>query len=72
MPKFVVRFGAMRMLGVFTTSQGEMIRRGTRVIARTERGLEVGELLCEGTDEAVAQLQDPRRGQIVRNMTPRR
>jgi len=69
MPKFVVRFGAMRMLGVFTTSQGEMLRRDTRVIARTERGLEVGEVLCEGTDEAVAQLQDPRRGQIVRNMT---
>jgi cell fate regulator YaaT (PSP1 superfamily) len=69
MPKFVVRFGAMRMLGVFTTSQGEMLRRSTRVIARTERGLEVGEVLCDGTDEAVAQLQDPRRGQIVRSMT---
>jgi cell fate regulator YaaT (PSP1 superfamily) len=69
MPKFVVRFGAMRMLGVFTTSQGEMLRRGTRVIARTERGLELGEVLCEGTDEAIAQLQDPRRGQIVRNIT---
>jgi len=59
----------MRLLGVFTTSQGEVLRRGTRVIARTDRGLEVGEVLCEGTDEAVGQIHDPRRGQVVRRMT---
>jgi cell fate regulator YaaT (PSP1 superfamily) len=69
MPKYIVRFGVMRSLGVFTTSQGETLRRGTRVIARTERGLEAGEVLCDGTDEAVAQLSDPRRGQVMRRMT---
>ena len=69
MPKFVVRHGVTRALGVYTTSQGEMLRRGTRVIARTDRGLEAGEVLCEATDAAVAQLQDPRRGQITRVMT---
>lgn len=69
MPKYVVRYGVMRVLGVFGTSRGEVYKRGAQVIARTERGLEAGEVLCEGTDEAVAQLNDPRRGQILREMT---
>jgi cell fate regulator YaaT (PSP1 superfamily) len=69
MPKYVVRYGVMRMLGIFGTSRGEVLKRGAQVIARTDRGLEAGEVLCEGTDEAVAQLNDPRRGQILREMT---
>ncbi|HEX5442732.1 MAG TPA: regulatory iron-sulfur-containing complex subunit RicT [Pirellulales bacterium] len=70
MPKYVVRVGAMRLLGVFTTSRGEVLARGAQVIARTDRGLESGEVLCEATDEAVAQINDPRRGQIFRQATP--
>jgi len=70
MPKYVVRCGVMRALGVFTTSRGESLPRGSRVIARTDRGLEAGEVLCEATDQAVGQLQDPRKGQILRQMTP--
>lgn len=69
MSRFVVRFGAMRMLGVFT-SRAERHERGVQVIARTNRGLEAGEVLCEATDQAVAQLQDPPGGQILREMTP--
>jgi cell fate regulator YaaT (PSP1 superfamily) len=59
----------MRTLGVYTTSRGEILARGTRVIARTDRGLEVGEVLCEATEQALAQLSDPQRGQVVRVMT---
>lgn len=59
----------MRQLGVFGTSGGEALRRSNRVIVRTDRGLEAGEVLCEATDEAVAQIQDPRRGQIMRRMS---
>lgn len=69
MPKYIVRCGSMRALGVFTTSNGAMYARGARVIARTERGLEAGEVLCEATDEAVAFLEQPGRGQILRGMT---
>lgn len=69
MPKYVVRCGVMRALGVFTTSRGEVLLRGARVIARTDRGLEAGEVLCEATDQAVSQLQDPRKGQVLRQMT---
>ena len=70
MPKYVVRCGVMRSLGVFTTSRGEVLLRGAEVIARTDRGLEAGEVLCEATDQAVSQLQDPRKGQVLRQMTP--
>jgi cell fate regulator YaaT (PSP1 superfamily) len=69
MPKYVVRTGSTRSLGVFGTTQGAAYRRGTRVIARTDRGLEVGEVLCEATDAAVGYLEEPTRGQILRSMT---
>ena len=59
----------MRSLGVFSTSRGEIYPRGARVIVRTDRGLEAGEVLCPATDETTAQLQDPRRGQILRQMS---
>jgi cell fate regulator YaaT (PSP1 superfamily) len=59
----------MRMLGVFSTSQGENLRRGAQVIARTDRGLELGEVLCEATDQTIAQMNDPRRGHVQRILT---
>ncbi len=70
MANYVVRFGAMRFLGVFSSGGGEEYSRNTRVIARTDRGLEAGEVLCEADAEAVAMLEDPPEGQIVRRMTP--
>jgi cell fate regulator YaaT (PSP1 superfamily) len=55
----------MRRLGVFS-SKGDVFRRGTRVIVRSDRGLEAGEVLCEATEPAVAHLKDPIRGQLLR------
>lgn len=69
MPKYVVRYGSMRHLGVFAPKGGGRYRRGTRVIARTGRGMESGEVLCEATEHAVAQLEDPQRGTIVREQS---
>lgn len=69
MPKYVVRHGVMRALGVLATRGGEMYQRGSRVIARTNRGLEAGEVLCEATEEATAHLKNPSNGQILRGMT---
>jgi cell fate regulator YaaT (PSP1 superfamily) len=66
MPKYVVRHGVMRNLGVFNTRSGEDYARGMQVIARTQRGLEVGEVLCEATDHVVANMSDPKGGQILR------
>ena len=45
------------------------IIRGVSVIARTDRGLEQGEILCEATPEALAALHEPTQGQILRPMT---
>jgi cell fate regulator YaaT (PSP1 superfamily) len=69
MPQYVVRHGVMRHLGVFSTRGRDMFLRGDQVIARTHRGLESGEVLCEATDDAVAQLADPKQGQILRRAT---
>ena len=63
---YIVRYGAMRFLGAFTPTGGRKYRRGANVIARTDRGLEVGEILCEATETALKVLKDPPEGQIVR------
>ena len=67
--RYVVRYGVMRTLGIFTTSRGETLARGNRVVARTERGLEVGEVLLEATETVVERMTDPRRGQVLRIMS---
>lgn len=59
----------MRTLGIFTPRGNEAFARGTRVIARTSRGLEAGEVLCEATPDAAEQLKDPDNGQILRAMS---
>ena len=69
MPKYILRHGVMRNLGVFSTRGSDQFVRGQQVIARTHRGLESGEVLCEATDEAVAQIVDPKQGQILRLMS---
>jgi cell fate regulator YaaT (PSP1 superfamily) len=70
MPKYVARSGVMRALGVYSTSRDETCPRGTAVIIRTDRGLEVGEVLCEATEAAVVNIKNPGTGQILRRMTP--
>ncbi len=70
MPKFIVRYGAMRFLGVFGPSGGELYARGVDVVTRTDRGLETGTVLCEASKDAVDRLKDPAEGQILRAMTP--
>ena len=66
MSKYVTRYGAMRSIGVFA-QRGKPVdyRRGDRVVARTPRGLEVGEILCQGDDEDSSQDH----GEILRRMT---
>jgi cell fate regulator YaaT (PSP1 superfamily) len=59
----------MRNLGVFSTRGNDVFARGMQVIARTSRGLEVGEVLCEATDHVVASMSDPKNGQILREQS---
>src|SRR5438093_759446 len=66
---FIVRHGAMRFLGTFEADDGTGYRRGDHVVARTDRGLEAGDVLCEAEPRTVALLTDPTRGRIVRRLT---
>jgi len=68
--RYVVRFGAMRLLGVFSAArEGNQFTRGDRVIVRTDRGLEIGEVLLEASERVLSCLIDPPQGQILRRMT---
>jgi cell fate regulator YaaT (PSP1 superfamily) len=69
MPKYIVRYGAMRLLAILSTRGGTVFDRETRVIARTNRGLEAGVVLCEASDNATKQLEKPGSGQILREMS---
>ena len=59
----------MRIVGVFTSRGSDRHLRGTRVIARTQRGMEAGEVLSEATPEVISRMSDPPTGQILRVMS---
>lgn len=60
----------MRSLGVFSAKQNEEFVRGNRVIVRTNRGLETGEVLVEATEHVLNQMDDPMYGHLLRKMSP--
>ena len=70
MSNYIVRYGAMRILGAFSAPRNQQYQRGVRVIARTDRGLEAGEVLCEADDQTLERLKIAAEGQILRAMTP--
>jgi cell fate regulator YaaT (PSP1 superfamily) len=60
----------MRTLGVLSVrGKDKTFRRGQRVVARTKRGLEAGEVLCEAESDTVSRLRDPEQGEILRRMS---
>ena len=60
----------MRFLGVYDAFPPvPALGRGAAVILRTDRGQEVGEVLCPATPQAIAAVPDPTRGQILRAVT---
>ncbi len=67
--RYIVRHGAMRFLGEFEAAAEAAFARGDEVVVRSERGLEVGELLCESNPRAVEFLSEPTKGQVVRTLT---
>ena len=69
MAKYVVRYGVMRHLAVLSTRGGATFPRGAKVIARTSRGLEVGEVLCEASPGRPDDSEVSTEGQILREMT---
>ncbi len=67
---WIVRHGAMRFLGEFDPEQS-VYARGDEVIVRTERGQEIGTVLCPTSSRAMELLSEPTRGRILRKMNDR-
>ena len=69
MSKYIVRYGAMRNLGLMGTRNDTEYRRGMSVVVRSNRGLEVGQVLCPATDDSLSHLDNSPTGQILREVT---
>ena len=69
--RFVVRYGAMRLLGDFETRRGTVFRRNEEVVVRSERGVEWGTVLCPATERTGEYLGNTRAnsGRILRIAT---
>jgi cell fate regulator YaaT (PSP1 superfamily) len=67
--KYLVRHGAMRFLGEYQAGDNDSYFRGDLVVVRSERGLEVADVLCEANPRAVESIAEPTRGQILRRIT---
>ena len=70
LPKaYLVRHGMMRFLGEYVPGPNVVATRGDTVILHTDRGTEVGEVLCPSTPRAFATIQEPTRGDLLRVAT---
>jgi len=69
MPRYIVRYGSTRAVGLFSARGQDRFVRSARVIARTPRGLEAGEVLAEVGDEQAQPMSNLPGGQIMREMT---
>jgi cell fate regulator YaaT (PSP1 superfamily) len=67
--KYIVRHGALRLLGEYEPAGDAVYVRSDRIVVRSERGLELGEVLCEATPTALGLLNGPTGGQIIRHVT---
>ncbi len=69
MALYIVRYGKMRIYGLFDSSGKREYHRGVDVIVRTDRGLEVGRLLSTVSQEEEPQVDGKKLGHVVREMT---
>jgi len=67
--KYIVRHGTMRFLGEFEADEGGAYARDDEVVLRSDRGLEVGQVLCEAGPRALALLAEPTHGRLLRRLT---
>jgi cell fate regulator YaaT (PSP1 superfamily) len=63
---YVVRYGRMRFLGEYGGPGDEGHRRGERVVIRSDRGTELGEVLCASSSRTSGFLEQTTTGAILR------
>jgi cell fate regulator YaaT (PSP1 superfamily) len=66
---YVIRYGKMRFLGEYAGPLDEDYPRGRRVVVRSDRGIELGEVLCPTSSRTARFLENPVRGEILRPAT---
>ena len=66
---YVVRYGRMRFLGEYTGLTGQDHPRGQRVVVRSDRGTELGDVLCAASDRTSPFMPDASHGEILRLAT---
>jgi cell fate regulator YaaT (PSP1 superfamily) len=64
--RYIVRYGQMRFLGEFVGIEPLEHSRGDQVVVSTERGTELGEVLCPATEKTAIFLERPLGGTILR------
>ena len=67
---YVVRYGRMRFLGEYTGLPDQDHPRGQQVVVRSDRGTELGDVLCPVSDRTAQFLPNPVQGEILRLATP--
>src|SRR5437870_9917059 len=68
--KYIVRHGAMRFLGEYEAGEAETYCRDDEVVIRSDRGHEIGRVLCAANPRAVELIKEATRGPIVRPVRP--
>ncbi|MBI3862966.1 MAG: signal peptidase [Planctomycetia bacterium] len=67
--RFVVRYGATRFIGEFGSKGRDNFARNCQVVLRTDRGVEIGEVLCPASDRTREFLgATESKGHILREM----
>ncbi len=66
---YVVRYGRMRFLSECSAPASLELARGQRVVIRSDRGTELGEVLCLATERTSRYLDNPATGEILRSAT---
>jgi cell fate regulator YaaT (PSP1 superfamily) len=67
---YVVRYGRMRFLGEYTGLADHEHPRGQQVVIRSDRGTELGDVLCPSSERTTKFLVNPVQGEILRLATP--
>lgn len=67
--RYIVRYGQMRYLGEFIDPRPIEYGRGEKVLLQTDRGTELGEILCRADDRSARYLETSTRGEILRKAT---
>jgi cell fate regulator YaaT (PSP1 superfamily) len=66
--KYITRHGVMRFLGEAEADEGASFARGQQVLLRTDRGVELGEVLCDSTPRALEFLAQPQQSKLLRRL----